>query len=64
MDGENKMNVNNIFCPLTNTEIDDYQCYLYCEAVEGNIPENELPQNYDRDKDRKICTACQHHSID
>lgn len=58
------MDTNYIFCPITNSKIDEYSCYLICEAVEGNIPQSEMPNIKKYDEERKICQNCKYHSID
>ncbi|MBQ2669360.1 MAG: hypothetical protein IJG06_01120 [Clostridia bacterium] len=58
------MDIKAVHCPLTDTEIDNYQCYLYCEAAEGNIPENEMPLFKSFEEESKICNKCKYHSID
>ena len=58
------MDIKVVYCPLINTRIDDYQCYLYCEAAEGNIPENEMPLLKSFEEESSICIGCKYHSID
>jgi hypothetical protein len=58
------MGTNMILCPLTNTKIAEYDCYLICEAAEGNIPENEMPCINNFEQERKVCIECKYHNID
>ena len=58
------MDIKNIMCPLTETKIDEYACYLICEAAEGNIPENEMPGRQEFKREQEICLKSQHHDVD
>ena len=58
------MDINNILCPLTGKEIDEYSCYLICDAAEGNIPNNEMPSIKEFEIESKICKKCKYHDID
>ena len=49
------MGIKNKLCPLTKNEIDEYSCYLICEAAEGNIPDNEMPGIKEFDIESEIC---------
>lgn len=58
------MGTNLILCPLTNTKIDEYACYLICEASEGNIPRDEMPCLNSFEQESKVCKNCKYHNID
>ena len=58
------MGIKNKLCPLTKNEIDEYSCYLICEAAEGNIPNNEMPGIKEFDIESEICKRCKYHNID
>ena len=58
------MAIDLILCPLTDTEINEYTCYLICEAAEGNIPSNEMPCINSFEEERNICMKCKYHSIE
>lgn len=51
-------------CPLTETDIDGYECYLICEAAEGNISQDEMPCMQDYDIEREICLKCKFHGLE
>lgn len=57
-------NAKKVKCPLIETDIDGYECYLICEAAEGNISQDEMPciQNYE--VEREICLKCQFHGLE
>lgn len=55
------MDTRNIMCPLTESNIDEYTCYLICEAAEGMLPENEMPGRQGFETERKICLDCPNH---
>lgn len=58
------MDTKTIRCPLTETNIGEYDCYLISEAAEGNIPENEMPCVQSYDIERAICLKCKFHNVD
>ncbi len=58
------MDTEKIMCPLTESMIDEYECYLICEAAEGMIPANEMPGKQDFTIESKICSNCSNHKVD
>lgn len=58
------MDTKEILCPLTNTLIDEYACYLICETAEGNMPENEMPCIKSFEEESKVCNRCKYHDTD
>ena len=58
------MSGNMVLCPLTNTEIEEYDCYLICEATEGNIPQNEAPCINSVEEESRVCRECEYYNID
>lgn len=50
-------------CPLTETDIDGYECYFICEAAEGNMSQDEMPCMQDYDIERDICLKCKFHGL-
>ena len=55
---------NNILCPLSNTHIDEYSCYLICEAAEGMLPKSEMVGIKPFEEERDICIKCKYHNVD
>ncbi len=57
-------NTSMVTCPLTDTDIDRYECYLISEAAEGNISIDEMPCAMDYDSAREICLNCAFHHLE
>ena len=58
------MDTNKVECPLLEDEIEEYSCYLICEAAEGNIPTNEMPGRQSYEKESGICKKCKYHIVE
>ena len=58
------MDTRDIRCPLTKEYIDEYSCYLICEAAEGMVPENEMPGIKKYEEEKEICIKCRYHNTD
>lgn len=57
-------NTKKVNCPLLETDIDGYECYLICEAAEGNISRDEMPCIQDYNVEREICLNCKFHVLE
>lgn len=58
------MDIKKVQCPLTQSLINEYECYLIAEAAEGNIPKTEMPGINEYEIEKKICIKCIFHNID
>ena len=54
----------NIRCPLSNSYIDEYSCYLICEAAEGMLPKSEMVGIKPFEQERDICINCKYHNVE
>lgn len=56
--------VDKVYCPLVNEEIEGIDCIENSDVAAGMIKEETLPQKYKKEENwREICKNCKYHNL-